>query len=87
MAQRDRDTRQGGHVEPVGPSPALRILSVIVIVAMILASASLIVTLSEPGVRTGMGIFVVAVAVVGLLVWLWNRRGRPGDGDVPDRPS
>lgn len=69
------------------PSFLLRIVSVIVIVAMVLASASVIIALTDLGPRTGLVIFAVAIGIAGLLVWLWNRRGRAGDRDIVETTS
>ncbi len=63
----------------------LRIISITVIVAMMLASASVIIALTDLGPRTGLMIFAVAIGIAGLLVWLWNRQGRAGeDVDMTD---
>lgn len=59
----------------------------IVIVAMVLASASLIIVLTDLGERTGLAIFAAAAGIAGLLVWLWNREGRDGDRNAPDMTS
>lgn len=68
-------------------SPLLRIVSVIVIVAMVMASASVIIALTDLGPATGLVIFAVAIGCAGLLVWLWNRQGRDEGRDTADMTS
>ena len=84
-----RTTAPGGAREDElsgsGPSRMLRIVSIIVIVAMVLGSASVIITLTALGPAMGLVIFAVAIGIAGLLVWRWNRQGQ--DGDIVDAGS
>jgi hypothetical protein len=80
----DRHAGRDDDLDRPGPSPLLRIVSIIVIFAMVLASASVIISLTDLGPRTGLVIFAVAIGIAGLLVWLWNRQGRTADDDIMD---
>jgi hypothetical protein len=70
--------------EQVGPSPLLRIMSVIVIGAMILGSGSAIVALGSGEARTGLVLAVVAIGIVLFAVARRTRRDSARDGDVTD---
>lgn len=83
----DRNTRREDEFPRSGLSPLVRIVSIIVIVAMVLASASVIIALTDLGPGTGLVIFAVAIGIAGLLVWLWNRQGRTAGDDSIDHTS
>lgn len=83
----DRKAGQDDAPGRSGPSRAVRIVSITIILAMMLASASVIIALTDLGVRLGLVIFAVAFGIAGLLVWLWNRQGRLEDGGIRDSAS
>ena len=68
-------------------SPVLRIVAIIVIVAMVLSSASVIIARANVGTGTGLLIFAVLILIAGLVVWRWNRQGRHPDDDLMDTGS
>lgn len=83
----DRNPGRDDALERTGPSLMLRIISITVILAMLLASASVIIAMTDLGVRLGLVIFVAAFGIAGLLVWRWNRQDRHVDGDNMDSAS
>lgn len=78
----DRNAGRDDDLDRSRPSPMLRIVAIIVIVAMVLSSASVIIARTDVGTGTGLLIFAVLTVIAGLLVWAWNRQGRTADDDL-----
>jgi len=81
------EDRRDDDLDRTGLSPMLRIVAIIMIVAMVLSSASVIIARADVGTGTGLLIFAVLIGIAGLVVWLWNRQYRNPDDDLMDTGS